>query len=71
MERMFGGLKDGPGRAHTNPNSKPNNRRVVYYIAVLQILQRKRRQARKQAAKEKKYAGYITSKLTCENKANF
>ena len=71
MERMLGGLKDGPGRAHTNPNSKPNNRRVGYYISVLQISEKNGKQARKQAAKEEKYAGYITFKINLRKQSKF
>lgn len=71
MERMFGGLKDGPGRAHTNPNSKPNNRRVVYYISVLQISQKNGSRPESKQLRKRNMQATSHSKLTCKNKANF
>lgn len=43
----------------------------MYYISVLQISQKKGRQARKQAAKEEKYAGYITFKINLRKQSKF
>lgn len=44
---------------------------LFHYISSIAISQRNGRQARKQAAKEEKYAGYITFKINLRKQSKF